>query len=205
MGKRIVTYGKLDGDRRIPLTVRIDWFPDGHITPKMYWTPDGSCYTIVSHAECVPLAFLKEQGEGLRVKARAQITDAPEPYPDTPEQQDVYIYLADNRFYQRNIIDERYKHPHKEYITVTLDVFPDGSYELICFLFREQRYLVERTLVVEPRGSFLAGGAGIWHKVKARAVNLHDDNDPNPKQSICRLAVLYLEFNKWFVSVERTA
>ena|GEM_PF-6942457 len=29
MAKQIVTYGKLDGEKRVPLIVRIDWFPDG--------------------------------------------------------------------------------------------------------------------------------------------------------------------------------
>jgi len=35
--------------------------------------------------------------------------------------------------------------------------------------------MVERTIAVEPRGSFRAGGIGIWHKVDARLINSYND------------------------------
>jgi len=65
--------------------------------------------------------------------------------------------------------------------------------------------MVEKTIAVEPRGSFHAGGAGLWHKVEARLVNADDDKDPDPNKSVRRLAALYLELNKWFVSIAKTA
>lgn len=59
MADEIVIYSKYDGSPRIPLTVRIDWLPDGTIIPLLYWTPDGTCYRVNIVYECVPLPFLK--------------------------------------------------------------------------------------------------------------------------------------------------
>ena len=85
---------------------------------------------------------------------------------------------------------------------MTLDVFPNGEYELVYFKAHGARYMVERTVAVEPRGSFDAGGVGVWHKVEARQVNTDDDEDPDPLKSIFRKAALYFEINKWFVRVK---
>jgi hypothetical protein len=87
-------------------------------------------------------------------------------------------------------------------VPVTLDVFPDAGYELVYFVARGTRYMVEKTVAVEPRGSFSAGGAGVWHKVEARQVNADDDEDPDPDKSAGRTAAVYFEINKWFVSVK---
>lgn len=203
---KIVIYSKQSGELRIPLTARIDWMPNGTIKPLMYWTPDGTCYRIISQSESVHLAFLKDSGEGLRFKVIAEIVDTPEPYSDLMHTQyETYLYFADKRFSERNIIDERYGHVGKEYIPVTMDVFPDGDYELIYFWVHGARYKVEDTSDVEPRGSFHAGGVGIWHKVEARLVNADDDEDPDPHNSVLRPAALYWELNKWFVSVAKPA
>ena len=83
------------------------------------------------------------------------------------------------------------------------DVFPDSGYELIYFIVRGTRYIVEKTIFVEPRGSFHAGGIGVWHKVEARQVNTDDDEDPDPGKSIRRMAAIYFEINKWFVVTEQ--
>ncbi len=64
------------------------------------------------------------------------------------------------------------------------------------------RYQVEKTEAVEYRGSFRAGGVGVWHKVKARLVNADDDEDPDPLHSVRREAALFLELDKWFMSVK---
>jgi hypothetical protein len=147
-----------------------------------------------------PLAFLKDRGEGLRFKIRAEAAETPEPYSGyQPDWYDAYLYLADNWFCGKNIIDGRYGHKGKEFIPVTLDVFPNGGYELIYFVVKGTRYMVERTVAIEPRGSFHAGGAGIWHKVEARRINLDDEEDADPSKSIRRMAAIYFELNKWFV------
>lgn len=168
----------------------------------MYWTPDGTCYEVFTIYESVSLAFLNEGGEGIRFKVKATIIEMPEPYSELLNNQyELYIYFADIRFCQKNIIDDRYRHKGKEYICVTLDVFPDGNYELIYFQFRDSRYIVEKTIDIDPHSSYNAGGIGIRHKVKARQVNSYDDNDPNPNNCVCRLAALYWELNKWFTAV----
>lgn len=202
----VVIYSKYDGSTHIPLTVRIEWLPNGTIKPLMYWTPDGTCYNVNTIFECVPLSFLKERGEGLRYKVRGEVVETPD-YDDDLlySQEETYLYLSDSRFYQRNIIDERYVHEGKEYIPVTLDVFPDGDYELVYFSVHGERYMVEKTASIEPRGSFKTGGVGIWHKVRARLVNADDDDDPDPHKSVERMAALYWELNKWFVCVEKSA
>lgn len=206
MADEIVAYSKYDGSPCIPLTVRIDWLPDGTIIPLFYWTPDGTCYEVNIVFECVPLPFLKERGEGLRYRVRGKIIETPDYDDDMLNfQEETYLYLADTRFYQKNIIDERYTHASKEYIPVTLDVFPDGDYEVVYFSVHGERYVVEKTSEIEPRGSFKAGGVGMWHKVKARLVNADDDDDPDPEKSVRRSAALYWELNKWFVCVAKTA
>lgn len=188
----------------VPVTVSIDWLPDGTIKPRMYWLPDGTCYEIISQLECVSLAYLRECGEGLRFKVRSEIVKTLEPDDERLHTQyETYLYLADKRFCEKNIIDSRYGHAGKEYITVTLDVLPEGDYELLYFWVRGARYKVEGTNEIEPRGSFNAGGVGLWHKVEARLVNADDDEDPDPQKSVRRLAALYLELNKWFVLVAR--
>ena len=195
-----VIYSKRSGEPRVPLTIRIDWFPDGTIKPLLFWTPDGACYKVISQYQGVSLAFLKERGEGLRFEVTGEVIES-----DDEDlmysRYETYLYLADSRFYQKNIIDERYGHAGKEYIPVTLDVFPDGDYELVYFWCRGARYMIEKTIAVEPRGSFRAGGAGLWHKVEARLINADDDEDPNPNKSVRRLAALYLELDKWFVTI----
>jgi len=205
MADKIVIYSKQSGGSRIPLTVRIDWFPDGTIKPRMFWTPDGSCYRVISLHEQVSLAFLKEHGEGMRFRVTGEVIETPEPDGDLLQiWYETYLYLADNRFYQKNIIDERYGHSGKEYVSVTLDIFPEGDYELVYFTCRGARYMVEKTLDIEPRGSYSAGGVGMWHKVEVRLVNVDNDDDPDPVISVRRLGSLYLEFNKWFVHVANT-
>ena len=80
-------------------------------------------------------------------------------------------------------------------------MFQDGDYELVYFIARDIRYMVEKTLAIEPRGSFNAGGIGVWHKVEARQIDFESDEDLNPLKSVYRKAALYFEVNKWFVSV----
>lgn len=94
---------------------------------------------------------------------------------------------------------------YKEYIPVTLDVFPDGVYELVYFWVHGSRYMIEKTSDIEYRGSFYAGGVGVLHKVDARLVGADDDEDPDPNMSVIRVAALYLELNKWFVCVAKPA
>ena len=217
----------------IPLTVRVEWFPDGSIIPCMYWTPDESGFRVRHVNQCMPLAFLKERGEGLRFRVMAEALETSEVYesseiyetpgvseapetpgvseaPETPGvseapwmhfgnnhiRHETYLYFADDRFCGKNIIDERYDHASKEFIPVMVDIFPNGDYGLVCFWVSGERYNVEKTIAVEPRGSFHAGGVGTWHKVEARKVGdagLRDDN-------VKRAAALYFEINKWFIT-----
>ncbi len=207
MADKIVVYSKQSGGPVIPLTVRIDWLADGTIIPLMYWTPDGTCYMVVGQSPGIKMAFLKDRGVGLRWKVRGEIIETPDPECDDllHTQYETYLYLADQRFSEKNIIDERYGHTGKEFIPVTLDVFPDGDYELIYFWARGSRYMVEKTADVDNRGSFAAGGVGVWHKVEARLINADDDEDPDPRKSVRRIAAVYLELNKWFVHVVESA
>ena len=201
----ILVYSKQTGGQSVPLTVRLEWYPDGTVKPLMYWIPDGSCYRIRHIYDSTPLALLRERGAGLRFKVRAEVIETPDPCAEYPfAQHDTYLYLADNWFCGQNMIDSRYAHKGKEYIPVTLDVFPNCEYELLYFTARGVRYKIEETLAVEPRASFLAGGAGVWHKVKARQINAGDDEDPDPSVSIRRMAALYFEVNKWFVTIKTT-
>ena len=196
-------YINQPGEPCIPVTVRIDWLSNGTIKPLLYWTPDGSCYEIKHIYERTPLAFLKERGEGLRFRVRAVIKESLESYADYHHvtQHETYLFFSDSLFSGRNIIDERYGHGGKEFIPVTLDVFPNCEYEIVFFEVRGTRYAVNKTLAVEPRGSFHAGGTGIWHKVEARQVT-PDGEDLNPLESSIRMSALYFEINKWFVSVK---
>lgn len=205
MEKGIVIYGKQSGEPPIPLTIRIEWSPDGTIRPKQYWAPDGTLFDVISQSVGMPIAFLKDRGVGLRFKARAEIVDTPEPHSELLNtQQDTYLYLADQRFSEKNIIDERYGHIGKEYIPVTLDIYPNGDYQLISFWVRGARYVVEATMEIERRGAFQAGGVGIRHKISARLVNADNDDDPDQNMSVLRTAALYWELNKWFVSIAKT-
>ena len=85
---------------------------------------------------------------------------------------------------------------------MTLDVFPDGDYELVYFWARGARYMVEKTAAVDNRGSYKAGGVGVWHKVEARLINPDDDEDPDPLKSVRRMVAVYRELNKWFIRIE---
>ena len=198
MTDKTLVYIKQSGGLAIPVTVRIEWLENGKIIPRMYWTPDGSRYQVKHVYETTPMAFLKDRGEGLRFKIRAVLVETPEYYPDHQfTQHETYLYLADNFFYGKNIIDGRYGHAGKVFIPVSLDVFPNAEYELICFKVQEQQYEVESTIAVEPRGSFYAGGIGIWHKVKARHVN--PENETPDHSESTRISALFFEINKWFV------
>lgn len=205
MANKIISYSKQSGEPQVPITTRIEWLPDGTIKPIRYWTPDGTLFDVVSQSTGIPIAFLKDRGVGIRFKTRAEITDTPEPHSELLHtRHETYLYLADKRFSEKNIIDGRYSHAGKEYISVTLDVFPDGEYELISFWARGERYLVDTTLEVENRGSFQAGGAGIRHKINASRVIADDGNDPGPQASVTRTAALYWELNKWFVCIAKS-
>ena len=194
-------YSKQTGEPRVPVTVRIEWFPDGTIRPLMYWMPDNSCYQVTHLYESTPLAFLKERGEGLRFKVRAKIIEIPESYSDIKFiQHETYLYFEDRMFCGKNIIDSRYEHAGKEYIPVVMDIFPNADYEIIYFWVQEARYMVEKTIEIDARGSYGAGGVGVRHKVDARLVNADDDDDPDQNNSVRRPAALYFELNKWFVS-----
>ncbi|MDR2569547.1 MAG: hypothetical protein LBD23_04515, partial [Oscillospiraceae bacterium] len=109
-----------------------------------------------------------------------------------------YLYLSDNWFCGKNIIDERYGHARKEYIPMTLDIFPDMEYELVSFTANEERYMVEKTCEIEPRGSFEAGGIGICHKVEARRIDAEDSEETDSNKHCKHTAEIYFEINKWF-------
>ncbi len=208
MKNKTVVYCKQSSGPIIPLTVRIEWLADGMIIPLTYWTPDGACFDVVGQSPGVPIAFLKDRGVGLRFKVRGELVETPD-FADEDylhSRYETYLYLANRRFSERNIIDGQiYRHSGKEYVPVTLDVFPDGDYELIYFWANGARYMVERTTAVDNRGSFKVGGVGVWHKVEARLINADDDEDPDPHKSVRRVAAVYLELNKWFVRIADTA
>ncbi|MCL2426882.1 MAG: hypothetical protein FWD05_11175 [Oscillospiraceae bacterium] len=203
MSDKSIVYGRQDEQSRIPLTVRLEWYPDGTIKPCMYWMPDESCHMIRHVYECIPLVYLKERADGLRFKVKAEATGASEWLcVSEPMQSEAYLYLSDKRFCGKNIVDDRYSHESKEYIRVSLDVFPSGEYKIVYFWVSGVRYMVEKTLEIEPRASFYAGGAGVWHKVEARQVNDDDDDDLYADKSNKRVAGLYFEINKWFVRIK---
>jgi len=203
MPDETIVYSKQSGEPIVPLTVRIDWLPDGTIIPLMYWTPDGSCYHVKHVFDMTPLAAMKDRGKGLRFRVRAEATEKPEPYYDFSfARHETYLYFSDNWFCGKGFIDGRYGHKGKEFIPVTLDVFPNSGYELVYFWAQGARYMVEKTVAVEPRGSVNAGGVGVRHEVEARLVNSGDDEDPDPEKSVRRMAAIFFEINKWFVTVK---
>lgn len=202
MADKAVVYSKWGDEPSVPVTARIEWLPDGTIKPCLYWMPDGSCYKIERIVETIPLAYLQDRGEGVRFRVKSVVIEAPEPYSDYRfTRHETYLHFADNFFCGENMVDGRYGHEGKEFIPVTLDIFPNGQYKLIYFEVQGNRYMVEKTVAIEPRGSFHAGGVGVWHKVEARQINADNDDDPDPLKSNIRIAALYFEINKWFVSV----
>ena len=205
MINNMIIYSKQTGKPSVPVTVRIDWLSDGTIKPRLYWMPDGSCYEVKHVLEMTPLACLKHQSDGIRFRVISVILKNLESNPGCKfSRHETYLYFADNWFCGRNIVDDRYGHSGKEFIPVTLDVFPNGEYELIYFKLRETtRFMVEKTISVEPRGSYDAGGIGICHKVEARQINLDDEEDASPLESVYRKAALFFELNKWFIVVKR--
>jgi len=203
MPDKTLIYSKQTGEPPIPLTVRINWLPDGKIKPVMYWTPDGSLYEVKHIYEDTFLAHLKDKDAGIRFKVHAVRIEAPETCTDHRfAHQETYLYFADNRFCERNIIDERYAHAGKEYITVTLDIFPDCDYKLVYFWVKGQCYKVEETVDIERRGSLNAGGIGIRHKVNVHPIDATDSKNSKLHEGLRRMAALYFEINKWFVSVK---
>ena len=193
-------YIKQPGQPPTPVTARIKWHANGKIEPLLYWTPDGSRYEVKRVYEAIPLAFLKDGGEGIRFKVKAEIEGGAESYYDHHyfTLHETYMYFTNSMFCGRNIIDQRYSHKGKEFIPVTLDVFQNGEYEIVFFEVQGARYAVDRTVAVEPRASFNIGGAGVWHKVEARLV---DAEGKNPAKSAVRVAALYFEINKWFAGI----
>jgi len=199
--QNVVVYGKQTDGPGVPLTVRIAWLPDGSIKPLLYWTPERACYKIERLYECVPLAFLHNGGEGLRFNVKAVVIETPEPFTNPEyEKSQTYLYLTNNRFCEKNIVDDRYVYEGKEYIPVVMDVFPDGEYELIYFWTCGKRFKVEKTALIEPCGAFQAGGVGLRHSVDARQIHEEDEEDIDPANSVRRPAALFLELNKWFVA-----
>jgi len=162
---KVLVYIKQSGGQPVPVTVRVEWLPDGKIKPILYWTPDGSCYEIKHIHECTLRAYLKEKDMGVRFRVRAEVIETPEPYSDYVLQHETYLYFADDWFCGKNIIDSRYGHAGKEYVRVTLDVFPDSGYELINFTVKGENYSVAHTVDIEQCGNFAAGGIGVRHKV----------------------------------------
>jgi hypothetical protein len=197
----MIAYTKQSGESAVPVTVQIDWLPDGTIKPRYYWMPDGSCLEVLPHCRCMPLALLRDRGEGLRFEVKAEVIETPEHDDDlVGARYETYLYIEDKRFCEKNIIDGRYGHAEKEYVFVTLDVLPNGNHELIYFHVDGKRWKVESPIEVEPRASFRAGGIGIRHLVEARLVNTDDDEDPDPNNPVRRTASVYWELDKWFVA-----
>ena len=197
-----VAYIRIAGGPPVPATVRVEWLPDGQIRPLAYWMPDGSRYEVRRMYERIPNSLLKDRGAGLRFKVRAELAEAAE-WGGEPLQNawhEACLYLADGRYSGKTFIDGRYGHGGKEFIPVTLDVFPDGGYELVRFSVQGARYTVEKTVSVEPCGNFSAGGVGIRHNVSARAANADDGGGTASGAGMRRPASLYFEVNKWFVA-----
>ena len=205
MKDNVTVYIKQPGEPPVPVTVQIEWLPNGKIRPLLYWTPDNSCYEIKRVYESTQLAYLKERGEGIRFRVKAEIKGPIEYDSSCHALHETYLYMADMRFCEKGFVDERYQNASKKYIPVTMDIFEDGDYELVYFWVDDKRYKVEDTIEIAPRGSFFAGGVGLWHKVDARLVNANNDEDPDLNNSIRRMAALFLELNKWFVCVMNVA
>jgi len=156
----------------------------------MYWTPDNSCYVVKHIYESVRVSFLKENGVGIRYKVKAELEEMPDNTSNA--RHEIYLYFADNRFCEQGFIDERYSHPSKEYVPITMDVFSGGDYELISFRLGDNCYVVEKTLKIEPRALYLDGVMGVWHKVIARLVGGNDDGET-------RGVAISWEVDRWFV------
>ena len=205
MAEKTVIYGNHAGEPLVPLTVRIEWLPDGSIRPLMYRTSGGLCCRVEHVYGITPLNFLKDKGAGLRYKVRAEVIQTPEDGDERlHSKNEACLYLTGSLFCGKNFIDKRYGHKGKEFIPVILDVFPDGGYELIYFVVKGARYIVEKRINAEPRGSFNAGGIGLCHHVEARQVNADNDEDPDPDRSLRRPAALFFEINKWFIAISAT-
>ena len=201
MADKVIVYSKQTGEPSVPVTARIEWLPDGQIKPLIYWMPDGSRFDVKHMYERTPNAFLKDRGVGIRFKVKAELTKTAEWDDELLHAlYETYLYFVDERFCGKTFIDGRYGHNGKEFIPVTLDVFPNGEYELVCFRVQGALYMVEKTVAIEPRGNFNAGGIGIRHKVDVRIVNAENDEDYAPKESARRMASVYFEVNKWFVA-----
>ena len=202
MAEKDIIYIKQDGEPSVPVTVRIGWRPDGVIKPLEFWMPDNTHYRVMHIYECVPRAFLKNKAEGIQFKIKAKITVDKDSYHEHRFIEfDTYMVFASNKFCEKNIVDDRYKHPGKKYIPVIMDVFSDGDYELVYFWVKGSRYKVEKTLDIDSRGTLKAGGFGLRHEVDVRLVNKFDDEDPDQSNSVRRQAALYWELNKWFIAV----
>ena len=200
MAERIVVYSKQENGEMMPLTMRVEWLPTGVIKPRMYWTPDGSCFQVTHVIECVRLAHLKSGGKGIRFKVMAMMIESEDIGAEpSPVSYEIYLYLADDFFCAANMIDEQYAHDGKVYIPVTMDIFPGGDYELICFWVRGVCYCVDRTYDVTLGGSYEAGGVGLRHGVMATMVKDAGGDAVNATKLSSRKASLYLELNKWFV------
>ena len=196
-----IVYSRQQGKPKIPATVRINWLADGAIKPLMYWTPDNSCYEVKSILDVTPLAYLDEKGEGIRIRVASELLESLDLYPAYQGcQHEVYLYFADKFFSGKNFVDERYDHENKKYIPMVLDVFQNGEYELVHFKVNEAEYMVERTISVEPRISYRAGGAGICHKVEAKQISDEGNSNLSDDKSTYRLAAIFFEVNKWFVA-----
>ena len=202
MTEKTVVYIKPDEEPIVPVTVRIEWRPDGSIRPLEFWMPDNTHFRVVHVYECTPRAFLKKKAEGVRFKLKAKNTAEQDTYHEHRYIEIVtYLVFASNMYCEKNIIDSRYGHPGKEYIPVVLDVFPSGDYELVYFWVKGTRYKVEKTITIDVRGTFKTGGIGLRHEVDVRLVNNTDDEDPDQQNCVRRMAALYWELNKWFVAV----
>ena len=208
LNNNIIIYTKQPGEKPVPVTARINWLPDSTIKPLMYWTPDGSCFEVKYIHRCMPIAFLKDRGTGLRFKVSAEVTETPD-WDDEllHTRHETYLYLADDRFCGKNFIDERYTHGAKEFIPVILDIFPNGKYELISFWVGAARYIVVKTIDVGPHASYSAGGVGIRHKVDVLQVsdegsdeNIDESSDgADFKEKRRHIGAVFFEVDKWFV------
>ncbi|MDR2547784.1 MAG: hypothetical protein LBC96_09840 [Lachnospiraceae bacterium] len=201
MEKNTIIYIKHENDTRTPVTVRILWFPDGTIKPLAYWLPDGAFHVVKYVCETTPCAFLKDKGVGLRFKVESEPKDEEE-RDETFLQMchENYLYFADDWFCGKNIIDNRYRNPGKEYITVTLDVFSDASYELISFQANGSRYAVAKTLTAQMHSNYHTGGSGLRHKVAARILSANESDEITYSTDDLLETELYFEINKWFVT-----
>ena len=198
MMEKTVVYSKETGEPPVPITARLRWNADGSILPELYWMDD-ICLKVIRVYECTPLAFLRQKGCGICFRTLAEVVETSETCTDfLHTRHETYLYFNHGMFCGMDIIDGRYGHPGKQYVPVVLDVFPDAGYELLYFWVDGMRYMVEKTLSVEFKGSYKAGGIGLRHEVMARLVNPHDDEDPD-YVSVRRPAALFLELNKWFV------